>query len=146
MRGRFRYSQWLYVKFDKLNYFCWVAPSVVTVTGDITTVLYTEPRFPGPSVLYPPPSNVQVTRDGDKVTIRWDKVDMTEDDDRGYYLELFVCQDGRYLWWPFSYSNDENTSYTVTDQAGCPAPSGGVLYLVEKHGYSSPVQLAWPSP
>ncbi|MCC7119553.1 MAG: hypothetical protein IT310_13595, partial [Anaerolineales bacterium] len=31
VRGRFEYSSWLYVKFDKLNYFCWVAPSVVDV-------------------------------------------------------------------------------------------------------------------
>jgi hypothetical protein len=35
VRGRFIYSQWLYVKFDKLNYFCWVAPSVVEVVGDL---------------------------------------------------------------------------------------------------------------
>ena len=27
VRGRYVYSKWLYIKFDKLNYFCWVAPN-----------------------------------------------------------------------------------------------------------------------
>lgn len=146
VRGRFRYSQWLYVKFDKLDYFCWVAPSVVTVTGDVTTVLYTEPNLPVYGVRYGPPENIRVTRDGDKVTIRWDVVNMTLDHDRGYFLEMFVCQGGRLIWWTFSYPNKDNTSYTVTDEAGCAAPSSGKLYTVEKYGYSSPAILAWPPP
>ena len=36
VRGRYIYSNWLYIKFDKLNYFCWVAPSVVDVVGDVS--------------------------------------------------------------------------------------------------------------
>ncbi len=146
VRGRFQYSKWLYIKFDKLNYFCWVAPSVVDVNGDISTILFAEPRLPGPSVLYNPPQNVQAIRDGKKVTISWDAVKMTKDDDRGYFLELFVCQDGAYLWWTFSYPDQYTTSYTIKDEAGCPAPSGGKLYAVEKHGYTRPVELKWPQP
>src|SRR6266545_1999470 len=42
VRGRFVYSKWLYVKFDKLDYFCWVAPSVVDVVGDVSALKYTE--------------------------------------------------------------------------------------------------------
>ena len=38
------------------------------------------------------------------------------------------------------------TSYTVKDEAGCPAPSNGQLYTVEKHGYSQPVEIPWPAP
>jgi len=45
VRGRFEYSNWLYIKFDKLDYFCWVSPSVVDVTGDVTTVYFTEPKL-----------------------------------------------------------------------------------------------------
>ncbi len=146
VRGRFQYSQWLYIKFDKLNYFCWVASNVVTVTGDISLINYAEVHLPGPSVLYKPPQNVVATRNGSKVTITWDQVKMTSDDDRGYFLELFVCQDGNYIWWTFSYPDQFTTSYTVKDEKGCPAFSGGQLYAVEKHGYTSPVTIAWPLP
>jgi len=146
VRGRFQYSKWLYIKFDKLNYFCWVAPSVVDVVGDITKIKMTEVRLVGPSVLYHPPRNVVATRDGKKVTITWDQVNMTSDDDRGYFLELFVCQGGNYLWWTFSYPDQYTTSYTVTDEKGCPFPSSGKLYAVEKHGYTTPAAFKWPAP
>jgi hypothetical protein len=42
VRNRYVNSNWLYVKFDKLNYFCWVAPSVVDVVGDVKTLAYKE--------------------------------------------------------------------------------------------------------
>lgn len=146
VRGRFQLSKWLLVKFDKLKYFCWVAPSVVNVSGDITTVRFADVLLPGPSVLYNPPRNVVLTRDGAKVHISWDVVPMTDDDDRGYFLDLMVCQGGAYLWWPVALANRDVTSYTVRDEAGCHAPSGGKLYAVEKHGYTRPVELKWPLP
>lgn len=146
-RGRFQYSRWLYVKFDKLNYFCWVAPSVVDVTGDISLLNYAEVKLPVPGVyLYGPPDEVSAIRDGKKVTIQWSQVTMTKDKDRGYQLDLFVCQNGAYLWWPVSFPDQYTTSYTVTDEKGCPAPSGGVIYTVEKHGYSKPKTIPWPAP
>ena len=147
VRGRFRYSQWLYIKFDKLDYFCWVAPSVVDVVGDISLINYTEVKLPVPGVyLYGPPDEVSAMRDGDKVTIQWSQVTMTKDKDRGYQLDLFVCQNGAYLWWPVSFPDQYTLSYTVKDEKGCPAPSGGVIYTVEKHGYSKPKTIPWPAP
>ncbi|HEY3310775.1 MAG TPA: hypothetical protein VGK00_03965 [Anaerolineales bacterium] len=146
VRGRFRLSKWLFVKFDKLKYFCWVAPSVVDVSGDVTTVKFTEPTLPGPSVLYKPPQNVLATRDGKNVTITWDVVPMTKDDDRGYFLDIFVCQGKAYLWYPVALDNRDLNSYRIKDEAGCPAPSGGKLYAVEKHGYTRPVTIDWPEP
>jgi hypothetical protein len=146
VRGRFRLSNWLYIKFDKLGYFCWVAPSVVDVTGDVKLINFVDqPRLPGPSIYYGPPDNVVVTRDDNKVTITWDQVHMTDDKDRGYFLDIFVCQDGAYLWWPVSFPDQTDTSFTIKDEAGCPAPSGGQIYTVEKHGYSSPKNIpGWP--
>src|SRR5690349_16411531 len=114
VRGRYIYSKWLYVKFDKLNYFCWVAPSVVDVVGDVSTVAYKVLNMQSiGSNMYGPPGNVTAVRDGSRVTISWNKVEMTFDDDRGYLLELFVCQDGNYLWWTDSYPDQDSTSYTV---------------------------------
>jgi hypothetical protein len=147
VRGRFHLNKWLYVKFDKLNYFCWVAPSVVTVTGDVTTVKYTEPNLQNiGSNQYGPPKNVQAVRDGDKVTVTWGKVDMTRDDDRGYFLDVFVCQKDAYLWFPVGPDSQDKTTYTFKDEAGCSEPSGGFIYSVDKHGYSKPVKIPWPKP
>jgi len=147
VRGRYVNSYWLYVKLDKLNYWCWVSPSVVDVTGDITTVLFTEPNLQAiGSNMYDSPENVQVSRDGDMVTIAWNQMHMTEDDDRGYFIEAWVCQDGHYLWWTTSFPNQYTTTYTVRDEAGCPLPSSGEIYVVEKHGYSLPVTIPWPQP
>jgi len=147
VRGRYIYSNWLYVKFDKLNYFCWVAPSVVDVVGDVSTVAYKELNLQSiGSNMYGPPGNVTAVRNGNQVTISWNKVQMTNDDDRGYLLELFVCQDTFYKWWTDSYPDQDSTSYTVRDEAGCSQPSSGKLYTVEKHGFSEPAIIPWPAP
>jgi hypothetical protein len=147
VRNRYIYSNWLYIKFDKLNYFCWVAPSVVEVVGDISTVAYKDLNLQSiGSNMYGPPKNVTAVRDGNKVTISWEQEKMTTDDDRGYLLELFVCQDTIYKWWTDSYPDQFTTSYTVTDEAGCAQPSSGKLYTVEKHGFSEPAIIPWPAP
>ncbi len=147
VRGRFVYSKWLFVKFDKLDYFCWVAPSVVDVVGDISKINLTELNLQAiGSNRYGPPNNVSAVRDGNKVIISWDQVMMTSDKDRGYFIDAFVCQGGAYLWWTFSYPDQFTASYTVKDEAGCGEPSFGFLYTVEKHGYSDPVKIPWPAP
>ena len=147
VRGRYLYSKWLHVKFDKLNYFCWVAPSVVDVVGDISKVAYKELNLQSiGSNQYGPPHGITAVRDGNKVTISWTQVEMSKDKDRGYLLELFVCQDTYLLWWTDSYPDQYTTSYTVRDEAGCAQPSSGKLYTVEKHGFSEPAIIPWPAP
>lgn len=147
VRGRYIYGNWLYVKFDKLDYFCWVAPSVVDVKGDVSTVAYKELNLQSiGSNMYGPPKGVTAVRNGNEVLVSWEQVKMTEDDDRGYLLELFVCQNGAYLWWTDSYPDQFTTSYEVRDEPGCSQPSSGKLYTVEKHGFSNPVDIPWPQP
>jgi hypothetical protein len=147
VRSRYLYSKWLYVKFDKLKYFCWVAPTVVDVVGDISTVAYKELNLQSiGSNQYGPPRGVTAVRDGNKVTISWEQMQMSKDKDRGYLLELFVCQDTYLLWWTDSYPDQYSTSYTVRDEAGCAQPSSGKLYTVEKHGFSEPAIIPWPPP
>jgi hypothetical protein len=147
VRGRFEYSSWLYIKFDKLDYFCWVAPSVVDVSGDVNTIYYEELDLLSIGYnQYGPPANVYAVRNGDEVTINWDQVEMSGDKDRGYLIIAFVCQGGAYLWWTYSYPDQYTTSYTVKDEPGCPVPSEGVIYTVEKHGFSQPATIPWPAP
>jgi hypothetical protein len=147
VRARYIYSNWLYVKFDKLNYFCWVAPSVVDVAGDVKTVGYKELNLQSiGSNMYGPPKGVTAVRNGNEVLISWEQVKMTKDKDRGYLLELFVCQKGNILWWTDSYPDQFKTSYEVKDEPGCSQKSSGKLYTVEKHGFSDPVEIPWPQP
>ena len=145
--GRAPVGNWLYVKFDRLSDFCWVSPYVVEVVGDIKTVTVQPVRLWITNALYGPPKNVRASRKGDQVTVSWDDVWMTQDDDRGYFMDVFVCQNKNYVWMPIGWQDlpdQYHTSYTFTDQAGCSLPSGGKLYTVEKHGYTSPEQIPWP--
>lgn len=145
VRGRFEYSSWLFIKFDKLKYYCWVAPSVVDVVGDINTINLTDMNLDAvPYDKNGPPKNVTAVRNGDEVTISWDQVVMTTDHDRGYLIIAFVCQNGNYLWWTFSYPDQFTTSYTVKDEPGCPVPSEGQIYTVDKEGISKPGDIPWP--
>lgn len=131
---------WLWVRFDKLWYACWVAASVVEVDGDIFSVTRTTTRLPQ-SVLYGPPKVVDAVRNGDEVTITWEPIWMTTDDYRGYHLELTVCQGGNMISFPAAI---DGASYTVVDEASCEGTSGAKLYSVEKHGYTDPVAVPWP--
>lgn len=146
VHGRFPYSDWLYIKWDKLNYHCWVSPYVVDIDGDITDLLYKDLDLQSiGSNMYGPPPWVQAYRKGDQVTITWAEVWMTEDDDRGYLIEAWVCQNGAYIWWTAGFENQFITTYTVTDDNTCSQPSSGVIYTVEKHGFSEPLTIPWPA-
>ncbi|MBK8781752.1 MAG: hypothetical protein IPO22_08060 [Anaerolineales bacterium] len=145
--GRALYSSWLYIKFEKIDYYCWVSPSVVDVVGDISTIKKFEPNLQSiGSNMYGPPQNVDAYRNGDYVVITWDQMEMSDDKDRGYLIEAFVCQDGAYIWWTFSYPDQFTTDYEVKDEAGCAAASYGRIYTVEKHGFSDPTDIPWPKP
>ncbi len=131
---------WLWVRFDKLHYACWVAASVLAIDGDVFTVLVYFPPLPK-STLYGPPENVQAQRNGDQVLVTWKKVWMTEDDFRGYMIEARICQNGFLI----DVAVQTNSpSYTFNDSQDCNNSSSGKLYAVEKHGYTDPVNIPWP--
>jgi hypothetical protein len=142
--GRAAASTWLYVKMDRWSGPCWVSPYVVDVQGDVNKMAVQAVRLPITNALYKAPANVQAVRNGDQVTITWNQVAMTVDDDRGYFLDVWVCQNGNYVWMPTAKSDQYQTSATFTDQAGCSYASNGKLYTVEKHGYTDPVTISWP--
>jgi hypothetical protein len=142
--GRAAASDWLYVKFDHLPDYCWLSPYVVDVVGDVNTVTVQPVRLWITDALYSAPKHVRAVRKGDQVTVTWDSVDMTEDDDRGYFLDVWVCQGGNFVWMPTSFPDQYQTSASFTDEPGCSQPSGGQIYTVEKHGYTSPVDIPWP--
>jgi hypothetical protein len=142
--GRAPIGAWLYVKMDRLNDGCWLHPAYVDLVGDVNSVGVEQVRLWITGALYGPPQTVRAVREDDQVTVTWHMVDMTEDDDRGYFLDVMLCQDGNLVWMPSSLPDKYQTSITFTDQPGCSQPSGGKLYAVEKHGYIPPVDIPWP--
>jgi hypothetical protein len=91
--------------------------------------------------LYQPPKNVRASREGDQVFIAWDFVWMTVDDDRGYLIEAWLCQDRQLIFTPV---RTDELQMILIDEAGCLQPSGGRLYTAEKHGYTQWVKIPWP--
>ena len=141
-------SSWLWVKFDRWPDYCWVSPYVLEISGDVKTLGYKDYHrsMPMTNALYAAPTNVRAVRDGDQVTVVWSEVWMTLDDDRGYFLDVWVCQDGNFVWVPTALPDQYHNEATFTDQAGgCSQESGGKLYTVEKHGYPDPVDIPWPN-
>ena len=140
IRGRTISGTWVLIKPENLNRLCWAAASVMEITGDIFLLRVAVPNLPK-TTFAGPPANVRATRDGDKVTVAWDLVKLSEDKNRGYLLEANVCQNGFLVWLAVQ---TYETSYTFNDAGNCSLPSNGLLYTAEKHGYSDPVQIPWP--
>jgi hypothetical protein len=138
--GRNDSGTWLWIQPDNIKYQCWIAASVVKIHGDIDTLRVTPVHLPH-STLYGPPQGVTALRDGNSVTVSWQPVAMTEDDNRGYMIEANLCQNANLVWMAVA-TND--TSYTFTDETTCSEASNGLLYTVEKHGYTDPVSIPWP--
>jgi hypothetical protein len=138
--GRNSSGTWLWVQPDSIKYQCWVAASILDITGDVFTVWVKSVNLPH-STLYGPVQRVVAKRSGNEVSIIWEPVQMTLDDDRGYLIEANLCQNGILIW----LAVQTNTaSYTFSDETGCSTPSSALLYVVEKHGYTDPVQVPWP--
>ncbi len=139
--GRNALGDWAYAQVQGFNDPCWVSISVLEINGDIFSVAPYYSRLPY-SALYNPPESLSTKRQGSEVTISWGSVWMTQDDYRGYLLELFLCQNGQVI---FSPMRSDDTILAVIDEAGCDEPSSGKLYTAEKHGYTSWVPIPWPA-
>ncbi len=139
--GRNDQGTWVYV--DPWTYMdrCWVKTEFLDVfRGDVFNAPPYYGRLPL-SDLYRPPTNVSAQREGDRVIINWTPVWMTEDDDRGYLIEAWVCQDRQIVFTPIHV--DQPPAFVI-DEAGCMEPSSARLYTAEKHGYTRWVLVPWP--
>ena len=95
IHGRNYGSTWLWVKPDQIDRHCWVAASVVDVSGDLESVLIAvNTRLPYTTFI-DPPELVQAYREGDQVVVSWTPVVVKPaEDGRGYLIEASVCQNG----------------------------------------------------
>ena len=138
--GRNSSGSWLWVQPDSIKFQCWVAASILDIKGDVFAVWVKAVILPK-STLYGPVQRVYAKRSGSEVAVIWEPVWMTQDDDRGYMIEANLCQNGVLIW---QVVQTDTPSYTFSDELGCSAPSSALLYVVEKHGYTDPVQVPWP--
>jgi hypothetical protein len=138
--GRNATGSWIWVQPANLNRHCWVSAAVVQLFGEVQGLNVVQTRLPH-ATLYGPPDDVDADRDGNEVTVTWERVWMTQDDDRGYLIEAYICQNGAYI---FVAVQTNDNFYVFTDDRSCNSPSGGKLYTVEKHDYTDPVDIPWP--
>jgi len=138
--GRNQDGSWVYV--DPWTYvdYCWVKTELLDLTGDVFTVPQVTTLLPY-TEFYHPPTNVSATRIGDEVTVWWEDVWMSLDDDRGFLIEAWVCRDGQQV---STAINPWDPPAVLIDEAGCMQPSGGRIYTAEKHGYTEWILIRWP--
>lgn len=151
--GRNMDGTWLWVQGVHGWNPCWVNAAQVRFNdgGDVKNhnipIVYAE--LPFSMNLYRPPTGVQAIRSGNKVTIYWSAVWMTEDDYEGYLIEAWLCKDGQLDFTPLKYKPplSQNTGLQgriVTDEPGCLEPSSARIYTAEKHGYTGYIVIPWP--
>jgi hypothetical protein len=140
IHGRNYSGNWLWIKPENLDWHCWASDSVMEISGDVFTVVVVQRKLPQ-STLYGPPTDVEAVRGGSQVVVSWEPVWMTEDDDRGYLIEANICENDQLV--PVAVRTD-GYSYEFMDEGDCSTPSNGLLYTVEKHGYTDPVTIPWP--
>jgi hypothetical protein len=138
--GRNESGTWLWIKPENIDRHCWAAASVLRFDGQVNLLPVVTSKLPF-SNLYGPPQNVVTARDGDQVILAWDPLPFTEDDFRGYMLQLDLCQGGQMVTVTIQ-TND--TQISVTDELTCGGGSGGRLWGVEKHGYTQSVEVIFP--
>ncbi len=129
---------WLWVQPHDAVFHCWVIAEAVTINGDLSKVpAVNPPLLTNPKVA--PPTGVQASRSGSKVTISWNPASPAIG--LGYLIEARICSGGYLFDVAFSTTN---TSYTLSDEKNCSRPSYGQVRVFNKLGYSSAVKVAWP--
>lgn len=138
--GRNMIGDWIYIEPRFGGNRCWASVSVFEIKGDVYSVTPVRTVLPRTEFYYPP-RGVNAARVDNEVVVSWEDIPMSLDDDRGYLIEAWLCQDGQLVFSPQqTYENIIN----LTDEPGCSQPSSGRLYGAEKHGYTNWVGIPWP--
>lgn len=139
--GRNMIGDWVYLEPRFGGNRCWASVKVLDIKGDVYSLAPIRPILPKTGFYYPP-RGVNAARVGNEVVVSWEEIPMSLDDDRGYLIEAWVCQDGQYFFIALqTYENIIN----ITDEPGCEQLSSGRLYGAEKHGYTNWVGIPWPA-
>jgi len=140
--GRDTSGTWLLVRETGGTKPCWIISTSVTIQGDAASlpIAPVELSF---NTKYQPPTNINVSRNNDQITISWGEVALETRDiypDSHYLLDVWLCKDGT-LSESLVGTNDNQV--ILTDSLGCSPASHGQIYTASKAGYSLPVQIPW---
>jgi hypothetical protein len=144
---RVEWSNYIEVQAIGGNNPCWVREDYFEIKGnilDLQPVRAEDVPLPMTPYYRNTLTGVSARRSGSEVTVSWDSFVLRAGDDSEQYpylVESWVCQNGQMVFNPVgSYQ----TSVVIVDEPGCAEPSHGRAYAVEKHGYTRPVEIAWP--
>jgi hypothetical protein len=148
--GRTDSGQWVLTRSRGDDKACWVKAEFMKIDGDVMLVEQVYPdkiRLIKSNQGYRLPWNVVAVRNGEDVTISWESEARRPGDEESatsvlYVVETWVCRDGQ-LW--FTPIGAYIPQVTVKDELGCQQPSYGRVFFVEKHGYTGPTDIIWPS-
>lgn len=138
--GRNQDGSWVYIDPWTYTGKCWVKTELLELTADVSTVPQIRTLLPY-TQFYWPPQNVRSSRIGDEILVNWDLVPMSLDDNRGYLIEAWLCQDSQLLFIPTQYWNPPAI---LIDEPGCSEPSSARIYTAEKHGYTEWIAIFIP--
>ena len=142
--GRSDRGDWVLIRAIGGTNPCWVKASLLEIKGDVMTLEPTTIPLPQ-SPYYGPVTGVAAVRNGNEVTISWNLFVHRAGDEPDLYTQLvetWLCQAGELVFTPIG--TFENI-ITVIDEPGCAEASHGLVYGVEKHGYTYPVEIPWPA-
>lgn len=126
---------------------CWVREDYFEIQGDLMQlqpVDAADVKLPQ-SPYYAPPSGAAARREGSEVVISWNALILRAGDDSEqapYIVEAWVCRNGEFIFDPVG---SWQTSIRIVDEAGCSQASHARLLAAEKHGYTTPIEIDWPS-
>ncbi len=146
--GRLDDASWLQIRAIGGNNPCWVKASLMEVTGDVFSI---EPVYPDKAPLpaspyYVPLTLIDVTREGEQITIRWYGQSLRAGDEEYeyaplYLAEIWACENGEIKFTSYGLHKED---LTIIDENGCGEASHGRVYFSEKHGYAGPTEIEFP--
>jgi hypothetical protein len=142
--GRIDSGDWILVRAIAGTNPCWVKASLMDLKGDVLSVESVSLPLPQ-SPYYGQLTGVSAARDGDRVTLSWNGIQLRAGDETAspiHLVEAWVCRDGEMVFIPLGTDAD---FVVIEDQTGCPEQSHARVYGVEKHGYTNPVEISWPA-
>jgi hypothetical protein len=144
--GRIDLGDWVLIQAIGGNNPCWVKTDLMDIKGEVMTVAPQDVHVIFPwSPYYTPITNVSASREGDVVNISWAPLVLRAGDEADpvlYVVEAWVCQNGQLIFAPAGTSFP---AVEIVDESGCSEPSHGRVLGAEKHGYTLPVEINWPS-
>jgi hypothetical protein len=128
---------------------CWIPADQAKLSrGSVNDLPLVSTALPITRYDYSSPSAI-ARRSGNEVTVSWKAVWMSTDEVRGYLIEAWVCQDGKYIYLPVFVSTtyDENVgtiSVKIRDETGCAETPSARITSAGMRGYTLWEKIFWP--